>query len=304
MIFDLFSALIDILIAANGHIKVADFGSAVIMTDEEEVARNSFVGTAEYVSPEVLLNEALSLGCDLWALGCMIYQMLSGIVPFRGASEYLTFQIIIDHYNGVKPLEFVSSIPTVASDIISKLLIKDSSKRLGAENYAALKTHEFFESMVWGDDLFQFKSPYIPDPSTFPDSTNMRDGAAEDWNLEYEDCEAISLEVTPSILPSHSEDHDNRLTERGSMSHSLFGRGTNFLTNLGITPGNNSSADVSKFLKPEENSVFSGIIVKKPGKSMVCSLFNSKSLITFFLGVISATSAYIIRSTKINLYRS
>ena len=66
---------------------------------EEEVTgpdpRGTFVGTALYVSPE-MLEESLALpASDLWALGCIIYRMHTGKVPFEGATEIATFDKIL-----------------------------------------------------------------------------------------------------------------------------------------------------------------------------------------------------------------
>jgi 3-phosphoinositide dependent protein kinase-1 len=51
-------------------------------------------GTADYVAPEVLRSTDVGYAADLWALGCLIYQMLVGTPPFRDRSEYLTFERI------------------------------------------------------------------------------------------------------------------------------------------------------------------------------------------------------------------
>jgi serine/threonine protein kinase len=56
--------------------------------------RNTFVGTAEYVSPEVLNDSQISSECDLWALGCIIYRCLVGKTPFKDKTEYLIFENI------------------------------------------------------------------------------------------------------------------------------------------------------------------------------------------------------------------
>jgi 3-phosphoinositide dependent protein kinase-1 len=85
----------NILLDHNMHIKVADFGCSKILEQPDAVDKsilnesnprqrsNSFVGTAQYVSPELLTEKTISPSSDLWALGCIIYQMIAGLPPFR-----------------------------------------------------------------------------------------------------------------------------------------------------------------------------------------------------------------------------
>ena len=97
----------NILLSSDMHILLTDFGSAKIISSEGDFdggneaveagdggggRRNSFVGTAQYVSPEILTNSGSSKASDLWALGCIIYQMVTGIPPFQAQNEYLIFQ--------------------------------------------------------------------------------------------------------------------------------------------------------------------------------------------------------------------
>jgi 3-phosphoinositide dependent protein kinase-1 len=75
---------------------------------------------------------------DLWALGVIIYQMLSGKIPFKGKTQENTFEKI---KSGV--FEMDQSIPQIAQDLIKKLLVK----RLGSVFLNELMTHEFFEGI-------------------------------------------------------------------------------------------------------------------------------------------------------------
>ena len=64
--------------------------------DDKPVKGSTFVGTAEYVSPEVLLDKQSGFASDLWALGCILYQFFAGNAPFRGKTEFWTFNLIIN----------------------------------------------------------------------------------------------------------------------------------------------------------------------------------------------------------------
>ena len=118
----------NILLDDVGHIKLIDFGSARLLDSTE--GYDSFVGTAEYVSPEVLRDEEASEASDYWALGCILYQMLTGSPPFQGDSQYLTFEKI-------KALDFSRSealdeMSEAARSLVLGLLHPTPSERLGA----------------------------------------------------------------------------------------------------------------------------------------------------------------------------
>ncbi|XP_064966014.1 3-phosphoinositide-dependent protein kinase 2 isoform X2 [Musa acuminata AAA Group] len=144
----------NLLLTTDGHIKIADFGSVKPTKDSQiTVLPNSanektctFVGTAAYVPPEVLNSSPATFGNDLWALGCTLYQMLSGSSPFKDASEWLIFQRII-----ARDLKFPEYFSHEARDLIDKLLDTDPSKRPGAgpDGYASLRKHPFFKGIDW-----------------------------------------------------------------------------------------------------------------------------------------------------------
>ncbi|KAK1344722.1 hypothetical protein QTO34_013420 [Cnephaeus nilssonii] len=138
----------NILLNEDMHIQITDFGTAKVLSPESKQARaNSFVGTAQYVSPELLTEKSACKSSDLWALGCIIYQLVAGLPPFRAGNEYLIFQKIIK-----LEYDFPEKFFPKARDLVEKLLVLDATKRLGCEEmegYGPLKAHSFFESITW-----------------------------------------------------------------------------------------------------------------------------------------------------------
>ncbi|KAK6136149.1 hypothetical protein DH2020_030122 [Rehmannia glutinosa] len=145
----------NLLLTTDGHIKIADFGSVkpmqgsritVLPNAASDDKACTFVGTAAYVPPEVLNSSPATFGNDLWALGCTLYQMLSGTSPFKDASEWLIFQRII-----ARDIRFPNYFSAEARDLIDQLLDIDPSRRPGAGSggYASLKNHPFFKGIDW-----------------------------------------------------------------------------------------------------------------------------------------------------------
>ena len=171
----------NILLDENMHIKLTDFGTARILTDPDDTPappqnpsaaasaaqttdeaseqerieqrrrprRSSFVGTAQFVAPEILQGKVPHIGCDLWALGCIIFQMINGKHLFTGGHEYDIFQKVI-RVSFTIPENF----PATANDLIRRLVVAEPEKRLGAsetEGYDQLKAHEFFQAINWSN---------------------------------------------------------------------------------------------------------------------------------------------------------
>jgi serine/threonine protein kinase len=267
---------LDILIDRLGHVKIADFGTSALISDNQS-PRTSFVGTQDYVSPEVLSGERKATkASDLWAVGIMIYQMLTGISPFREPTEYLTFESIMGHCRRTKPLQYPPAITAAAQDLIENLLKSNEWERIGSgeeddsENgYPKLKNHAFFDGIMW-DDLINRLPPFQPDPTKFPDPNNMRDGAEEAWLLEGEATPITHYTPQEELTKSH----DNPPVEV-SEANKIWNR----------------------FLLDGENQVFTSTIWKRKVSTSIqfCFLiFHSLLIILyFFLG-------FILKETSIN----
>ncbi|GLE01694.1 hypothetical protein PINS_up010528 [Pythium insidiosum] len=191
----------NILLSEDGHIKLTDFGTA--KDQEDKASGYQFCGTVSYVSPEVLNDKAAGRPCDLWALGCVVYQMLSGRLPFVAENDYLTFQLIINHCS--EKLEFPESIPESARNLIRRLLVQEPEARLGAEQnergYIELRNHPFFVGIDW-DHLHERTPPYHPPALELPEP--KLDGAMEHWSVaEYFSDDGFS-ESTEDFISSSS----------------------------------------------------------------------------------------------------
>lgn len=160
----------NIFVDEKGHLKLGDLGSAGVSKlaretlkiknhkhkdgVKEEDKLNTFVGTKEYVSPEVLKGRSCSPAADMWSLGVIIYQLYTGLTPFFDVhSEYFTFQNIMEC-----KYEIPDFVPTEAKDLIEKLLIFDPKERLRATQ---VKNHEFFAEFDF-DEYNGKDSPLCP----------------------------------------------------------------------------------------------------------------------------------------------
>ncbi|TMW57151.1 hypothetical protein Poli38472_003076 [Pythium oligandrum] len=113
---------------------------------ERAEKRTSFVGTHEYVAPEIVAEEGYIGSVDWWAFGILLFEMLFGTTPFRGATQMKTLENILDICEEVT---FPPDVPVSeeCKNLIRMLLDKTVERRL--QNPLVMKSHPFFRNTIW-----------------------------------------------------------------------------------------------------------------------------------------------------------
>ncbi|TFK54040.1 kinase-like protein [Heliocybe sulcata] len=203
------------------RIKITDFGTGKLLDSGEEKAK-TFVGTAQYVSPELLEACETTPSSDLWALGCIIYQMIAGRFAFQGLSEYLTWQKI-------KHLEytFPEGFDEQAKDLVQKLLQRDPELRLGAgspgspNDMQALRSHPFFASINWKT---LWKDPAPPLETGLVKKEPPPDGHGANWDVDAS-WDSLMNGMNGRDSDELSWGSDDEAVAESSMGHELNGNG-------------------------------------------------------------------------------
>ncbi|XP_074286777.1 serine/threonine-protein kinase RHS3-like [Silene latifolia] len=148
----------------------SDFGLFVngslpeLMAEPTNVRSMSFVGTHEYLAPEIIRGEGHGSAVDWWTFGIFLYELLHGTTPFKGQGNRATLINVVS-----QPLRFPDSpqVSSVARDLIRGLLVKEPQKRIAYKRGATeIKQHPFFEGVNWAL-VRSAAAPYVPEPVDF-----------------------------------------------------------------------------------------------------------------------------------------
>ncbi|KAE8666291.1 Protein kinase G11A [Hibiscus syriacus] len=174
----------------------ADFAAQVrslpqLVAEPTDARSNSFVGTHEYLAPEIIKGEGHGAAVDWWTFGIFLYELLYGRTPFKGAGNEDTLANVV-----LESLKFPDRplVSFQARDLIRGLLVKEPENRLGTEKGAAeIKQHPFFEGLNWAlirsavppelPELYEFGVPSMITPEA---ESNYLECKATRDHLEFE----------------------------------------------------------------------------------------------------------------------
>src|SRR5262249_22250606 len=130
----------NILVDRSGHAFILDFGLALAPNALRLTAAGAAVGTPAYMSPEQIEGQEVDAGTDLWSRGIVMFEMLTGALPFRREHASAVIHAVL--HDPLPPIvEFRADVQPQLQNIIEKALAKDRTKRWSSasEMLAALR---------------------------------------------------------------------------------------------------------------------------------------------------------------------
>src|SRR5262249_39850680 len=132
----------------TGRVKLLDFGLARGADEGTRLTHEGgIVGTPAYMAPEQAAGQTVDAGCDLFSLGCVLYRLSTGALPFDGKDTMSTL-LAVALKRPVPPRDLNAELPEALSDLILRLLAKDPCERPRSAHEVILELEELVQALT------------------------------------------------------------------------------------------------------------------------------------------------------------
>lgn len=188
----------NILVDEDGTVKITDFGIAIALSETSITQTNTLLGSVHYLSPEQARGGMATRQSDIYALGIILYELLTGGVPFEGESAV---SIALKHFQKEMPSvrESNLSIPQPLENVVLKATAKEMTDRYKTvdEMYADIRTSLSPDRV--GESVFE--------PSAMTDETIMLEPIDDSY------VPSAAAKPMPKLNPNLDDDDDDELDE-------------------------------------------------------------------------------------------
>ena len=223
----------NLLLNENGRIYLADYGWSNFKNDGD--IRKTFCGTPEYIAPEMLKKEGHDHRIDIWSVGVLMFELLSGYSPFAAKTNQ-------DLYQNIRKLKihWPADMPPVAKNLISKILKLDPKERLSLEE---ILKHKWFQQTP------QIKPLLSNDLHTEKDLLmfHMLNMVTPEIETKINNLLGVTGNVTKEISPAPVAENEKRKSILKMKEKSISANSSNYSTPTGnSTISNSYGIDVAK----------------------------------------------------------
>lgn len=174
----------NILIDEQGNAKITDFGIAVALSEHTMTQTNTILGSVHYLSPEQARGSMATKQSDIYSLGIILYEMLTGSVPFKGETAV---SIALKHFQNAMPSvrEFDADIPQALENVVLQATTKDPRERyatvedMAADLLTALASSRAGEKRFVPEDVGNDETKIMPSADIQATITANRDGKTQ-----------------------------------------------------------------------------------------------------------------------------
>ena len=203
----------NMMLTDTGSIKVMDFGIARVLGTARMTKQGNVIGTIEYMPPEQVRGEETDVRSDVYSLGILLYEMLTGRVPFNSKSEYELMRSQIEDAPP-PPRTFAAHLALPIEQAIMRSLAKRASARFqsAGEFRAMLLSALGKVSAPVGDTTGGYKAPLTSVSNPMPTNQNIREPYAAEPVLKET---RMAADSGSSPAPANFEIKDTRLGAQG-----------------------------------------------------------------------------------------